>query len=250
MPLTPAIAAALDRASTATITTVLLKKGVRRTWMRGPMPLASAAGKRVIGPAFTLRFVPAREDLATPESWSSPTLDARRDRGDAGGRRRRRRCDGRARRGRVRRHPLRAHAASAASPRSSPTAWCAISRALWRPACRSGARAEPRRRRSQALPSSAGRSRSDAAAWRSSPTTSSSRTATAPWSFRRHFSPKSPPEAEEQERLEAWIMGEVEKGAALPGTLSAERRDEGEVREGAQIAGQPLTPGFGSASPN
>ena len=28
--------------------------------------------KRLVGPAFTLRFVPAREDLATPESWSSP----------------------------------------------------------------------------------------------------------------------------------------------------------------------------------
>ena len=27
---------------------------------------------RLVGPAFTLRFVPAREDLATPESWSSP----------------------------------------------------------------------------------------------------------------------------------------------------------------------------------
>jgi regulator of RNase E activity RraA len=27
---------------------------------------------RVVGPAFTLRFVPAREDLATPESWASP----------------------------------------------------------------------------------------------------------------------------------------------------------------------------------
>jgi regulator of RNase E activity RraA len=27
---------------------------------------------RVVGRAFTLRFVPAREDLATPESWSSP----------------------------------------------------------------------------------------------------------------------------------------------------------------------------------
>jgi len=26
----------------------------------------------VVGPAFTLRFVPAREDLATPESWASP----------------------------------------------------------------------------------------------------------------------------------------------------------------------------------
>jgi regulator of RNase E activity RraA len=72
MPLTPEIAASLNRASTATITTVLLKKGLRRVWMRGPMPLASASGKRIVGPAFTLRFVPAREDLATPESWSSP----------------------------------------------------------------------------------------------------------------------------------------------------------------------------------
>jgi regulator of RNase E activity RraA len=72
MSLTPEISAALHQASTATITTVLLKKGVRRAWMRGPMPLASAAGKRIVGPAFTLRFVPAREDLATPESWSSP----------------------------------------------------------------------------------------------------------------------------------------------------------------------------------
>ena len=26
----------------------------------------------MVGPAFTLRFVPAREDLATPDSWSSP----------------------------------------------------------------------------------------------------------------------------------------------------------------------------------
>jgi regulator of RNase E activity RraA len=58
--------------STATVTTVLLKKGIRRTFMRGPKPLATAVGKRVVGEAFTLRFVPAREDLATPESWSSP----------------------------------------------------------------------------------------------------------------------------------------------------------------------------------
>jgi regulator of RNase E activity RraA len=72
MPLTPDIAAALRRASTATITTVLLKKGIRRCWMRGPMALATATGERIVGPAFTLRFVPAREDLATPESWSSP----------------------------------------------------------------------------------------------------------------------------------------------------------------------------------
>jgi len=72
MILTPDISAYLRRASTATITTVLLKKGIRRAWMRGPMPLDSAH-ERIVGPAFTLRFVPAREDLATPESWSSPT---------------------------------------------------------------------------------------------------------------------------------------------------------------------------------
>src|SRR5687767_2645635 len=72
MTLTPEMAAQFQGASTATITTVLLKKGLRRAWMRGPAPLASAAGKRIVGPAFTLRFVPAREDLATPESWSSP----------------------------------------------------------------------------------------------------------------------------------------------------------------------------------
>ena len=64
---------ALRRTSTATVTTILLKKGIRRTWMCGPKPLAAAERRRIVGRAFTLRFVPAREDLATPESWSSPT---------------------------------------------------------------------------------------------------------------------------------------------------------------------------------
>jgi regulator of RNase E activity RraA len=57
--------------STATITTVLLKKGLRNVWMRGPQPL-QAVDQRYVGKAFTLRFVPAREDLATPASWASP----------------------------------------------------------------------------------------------------------------------------------------------------------------------------------
>ena len=61
----------LREITTATITTMLLKKGIRRCWMSGPKPLV-ADGKRVVGPAFTLRFVPAREDLATPESWAKP----------------------------------------------------------------------------------------------------------------------------------------------------------------------------------
>jgi regulator of RNase E activity RraA len=61
----------LAAVSTATITTILLKKGLRNVWMRGTRPL-SPGHPRIVGPAFTLRFVPAREDLATPESWSSP----------------------------------------------------------------------------------------------------------------------------------------------------------------------------------
>ena len=65
------VKASLEQISTGTLTTVLLKKGVRRTWMKGPMPL-SPQKKRLVGEAFTLRFVPAREDLAKQESWSSP----------------------------------------------------------------------------------------------------------------------------------------------------------------------------------
>ena len=71
MSLTPEAIATLSRVSTATITTVLLKKGLRNVWMRGTKPLRPGL-PRLVGPAFTLRFVPAREDLATPESWSSP----------------------------------------------------------------------------------------------------------------------------------------------------------------------------------
>jgi regulator of RNase E activity RraA len=61
----------LEQVSTATITTVLLKKGLRNVWMRGTKPIREGQ-KRIVGPAFTLRFVPAREDLATPASWASP----------------------------------------------------------------------------------------------------------------------------------------------------------------------------------
>ncbi|MBR1220188.1 ribonuclease activity regulator RraA [Bradyrhizobium sp. U87765 SZCCT0131] len=71
MPLTPQTVEILNTISTATITTVLLKKGLRNVWLRGTRPLRPGL-PRLVGPAFTLRFVPAREDLATPESWSAP----------------------------------------------------------------------------------------------------------------------------------------------------------------------------------
>lgn len=61
----------LKGVTTATLTTILLKKGLRNVWMRGAMPLRGDQ-ERVVGQAFTFRFVPAREDLATPASWGSP----------------------------------------------------------------------------------------------------------------------------------------------------------------------------------
>ena len=71
LPLDPAVAQTLSRVATATITTVLLKKGLRNVWLRGTRPLAPGQ-PRCAGRAFTLRFVPAREDLATPASWGAP----------------------------------------------------------------------------------------------------------------------------------------------------------------------------------
>jgi regulator of RNase E activity RraA len=71
LPLEPKIVETLSSVTTATLTTVLLKKGLRNVWLRGARPLRPDQ-PRTVGRAFTLRFVPAREDLATPESWSSP----------------------------------------------------------------------------------------------------------------------------------------------------------------------------------
>ena len=63
--------AILAKATTATLTTILLKQGLRNVWIRGACPLADGQ-PRIVGRAFTVRFIPAREDLATPASWSSP----------------------------------------------------------------------------------------------------------------------------------------------------------------------------------
>jgi regulator of RNase E activity RraA len=71
-PLTPQQVATLTSITTATISTILFKRGLRNVWLRGPMPM-TAGVSRVAGRAFTMRFVPAREDLSNPAAWSSPT---------------------------------------------------------------------------------------------------------------------------------------------------------------------------------
>lgn len=55
----------LGRASTATITTQLLDRGLRNTFLAGLKPL-NTEHARFVGEAFTLRYIPAREDIDVP----------------------------------------------------------------------------------------------------------------------------------------------------------------------------------------
>lgn len=52
----------LAAVSTATLTTVLFKRGFRNTFIQG-IYLINPDGPRMVGPAYTLRYIPAREDL-------------------------------------------------------------------------------------------------------------------------------------------------------------------------------------------
>ena len=54
--------AMLTSVSTATITTQLMDRGLRSAYLSGPRPLNPTA-PRMVGPAFTLRYIPAREDI-------------------------------------------------------------------------------------------------------------------------------------------------------------------------------------------
>lgn len=52
----------LASVSTATLTTVLFKRGLRNTFIQG-VGLINPQAPRMVGPAYTLRYIPAREDL-------------------------------------------------------------------------------------------------------------------------------------------------------------------------------------------
>ena len=59
---------ALRSASTPTIATVLHKRGLRNQYVHGAVLLGSG-DKRMAGPAYTLRYIPAREDLDVVEAF-------------------------------------------------------------------------------------------------------------------------------------------------------------------------------------
>ena len=62
--------AILRGVTTATLTTILLKKGLRNVWIRGGMPLRPEQ-ERVVGPAFTFRFVPLPMTFRCVCTWRS-----------------------------------------------------------------------------------------------------------------------------------------------------------------------------------
>lgn len=62
IPLDPADLDALSQVTTATLATRLFALGYRNQVLAG-LSLVSAAGERMVGPAYTLRCIPAREDL-------------------------------------------------------------------------------------------------------------------------------------------------------------------------------------------
>ena len=179
LPLDTTVVETLAGISTATLTTVLLKKGLRNVWMRGTRPIRPGQ-PRLVGRAFTLRFVPAREDLATPASWASPISTRAAIEAMPEGCDRRGRCDGRHRCRHLRRHPLRAHGQARRGGAGHRRRGARRRRACSAPACRSGAdgRRGAALGRRPDLRRLAG-ARSPAAASRSSPTTSSSSMTTA-----------------------------------------------------------------------
>lgn len=67
----PEILELLRQASTATITTELFKFGLRNTFLAGLRPLNPRVA-RFAGEAFTLRHIPAREDLDVPGVTANP----------------------------------------------------------------------------------------------------------------------------------------------------------------------------------
>ena len=71
-PLSDATNNLLKRVSTATLTTQLFRRGFRNAFMQGVAPLGSVGHDNLVGPAFTLRNIPAREDIDVLDIFLDP----------------------------------------------------------------------------------------------------------------------------------------------------------------------------------
>ncbi|MGI9321787.1 MAG: ribonuclease activity regulator RraA [Thiogranum sp.] len=67
----------LENTSSASIATMLYKRGLRNQFVQGVSRL-NPARKRMVGPVYTLRYIPAREDLNPVEVFRDPGHPQRR----------------------------------------------------------------------------------------------------------------------------------------------------------------------------
>ncbi|MDW4499739.1 ribonuclease activity regulator RraA [Sulfitobacter sp. D35] len=70
-PLKPETKARLEAVSVATLATALYKRGLRNQAIQDVRPLAQK-GRNMVGPAFTLRYMPAREDRNQLAEFRNP----------------------------------------------------------------------------------------------------------------------------------------------------------------------------------
>ena len=70
-PMTPETCEKLRHVSVATLATALFKRGLRNQTIQDVHPVARK-GRNMVGPAFTLRYIPAREDLNTLTEFRNP----------------------------------------------------------------------------------------------------------------------------------------------------------------------------------
>ena len=62
----------LREVSTATLCTQLFKRGFRNVYMQGVARLTNPSGGNLVGPSFTLRNIPSREDLDQLSAFENP----------------------------------------------------------------------------------------------------------------------------------------------------------------------------------
>jgi regulator of RNase E activity RraA len=72
MNLDPGTHEKLRSVSTATLCTQLFKRGFRNVFLQGVHRLTTPSGGNLVGPAFTMRNIPAREDLDQISAFDNP----------------------------------------------------------------------------------------------------------------------------------------------------------------------------------
>lgn len=75
-PVAPEVIETLRKISVQTISGQLAKRGLRRMFMTNVRPIRNDL--TIVGPAFTLRYIPAREDITIPQYTSDPKTPQRR----------------------------------------------------------------------------------------------------------------------------------------------------------------------------